>query len=78
MKKKNKHIKELRAVLYLSMVITIMVVVFKTVGCTRQKLYEYYTNGKVGTSGNCYQTEQIECYCKINGVFQKVDNYYTK
>ena len=43
---------------------------------THRKEYEYYANGKFGKSKDCYQTDDINCYCKVNNEYIKVDNYY--
>ena len=78
MKKKNKKIKRLRKILQLTMMLLLVVITIKIVSCATPKEYEYIIDGKPGISKECYQTEQIECYCLVDGSYTKVANYYKK
>lgn len=43
----------------------------------KEKTYEYALNGEIGTSNNCYLTNDI-AYCEVEDLRIQVDNYYEK
>ena len=42
------------------------------------KRYEYYKNGEVGISKECYLNEKNELMCLIDNKFISVDEFYEK
>lgn len=53
----------------------LLIVIVVLIAITNRKGYEYYANGKIGKSTDCYQTSKLDCYCKTDNGYIKVENY---
>lgn len=60
--------------LVLSIIITLIVMLIVQSIETKEKCYEYYLNGKFGTSNNCVYKN--DAYCEIGNKVKKVELYY--
>ena len=74
MKNKTKE----SIILLIVLVLLLMYVASMAIGAIKESLknYEYAKDGVIGESKECYQNEDGECFCKIEGNYLYVDNYY--